>query len=413
MAEPNTEHWYGQSQNDQHARQRGNQRVTGQSMDSAIEQLVNQLHKRPGQLVLVTAGAGTYALAWLLGVAGASRTLLEAVVPYAARAFDEFLGQAPSQHVAESTARMLAGRALTRARWLRDPQEWVVGVACTATIVTDRPKRGPHRAHLAVWSQERVASYHLNLHKGARDRAGEEELVSRALLNIIAEAFGLTERLPLSLTAEDSLTSNIHDLTEVVQRLQTGKIPYFGVQAEGYLRAQEAWPRVVLSGSFNPLHEGHLRLAHAAAAWLRQPVAFELAAVNVDKPPVPPDVVLDRLAQFAGRWPVFATRAPTFLEKARLFPGATFVVGYDTAVRIVQPRYYQDNPEHMLAALAEIRDRCCRFLVAGRVDPTGQYRDAAQLSIPADFADLFSALPDFRMDISSTQLREQGARGSR
>lgn len=382
-------------------------------MDPAIEQLVNQLHNRPGQLVLVTAGAGTYALAWLLGVAGASRTLLEAVVPYAARAFDEFLGQTPSQHVAESTARLLAGRALTRARWLRDPQEWVVGVACTATIVTDRPKRGPHRAHLAIWSQERVASYHMNLLKGARDRAGEEELVSRALLNAIAEAFGLTEHLPLSLASGDSLTSSTHDLTEMAQRLQTGDIPYFGIQAEGYMRAQEAWPRVVLSGSFHPLHEGHLRLAHAATAWLQQPVAFELATINVDKPSLPPDVVLDRLAQFAGRWPVFATRAPTFVEKARLFPGATFVVGYDTAARIVQPRYYQDSIEQMLAALTEVRRRHCRFLVAGRVDASGQYHDARQLSIPPDFDDLFAALPDFRMDISSTELRAQGARGSR
>jgi hypothetical protein len=382
-------------------------------MDPPIEHLVNQVHNRPGQLVLVTAGAGTYALAWLLGVAGASRTLLEAVVPYGVRAFDEFLGQTPSQHVAESAARLLAGRALTRARWLRDPQEWVMGVACTATIVTDRPKRGPHRAHLAVWSQERVASYHLNLLKGARDRAGEEELVSRALLSAIAEAFGLTERLPLALLPGDSLTSSTHDLAGEAQRLHAGDIPYFGIQAEGYLRAQEAWPQVVLSGSFHPLHEGHLRLAHAAAAWLQKPVAFELATVNVDKPPLPPDVVLERLAQFAGRWPVFATRAPTFVEKARLFPGATFVMGYDTAARIVQPRYYHDSVEQMIGALAEIRRRRCRFLIAGRVDATGQYQDATQLSIPADFDDLFAPLPDFRLDISSTELRAQGARGSR
>ncbi len=382
-------------------------------MDAAIKQLISALHNRPGRLVLVTAGAGTQALAWLLGVAGASRTLLEAVVPYDARAFDEFLDQTPSQHVSEGTGRWLAGRALTRARWLRAPEERVIGVACTAAIVTDRPKRGPHHAHLAVWSNERVTSYHLNLHKGAREREEEEEIVSRVLLNSLAEAFDVPNRLALTLTPDDSLTATTHDLAEVAQRLYAGAIPYFGVQAEGYLRAQGVVPRVVFSGAFNPLHEGHLRLARSAVAWLQQPVAFELSAVNVDKPTLPPAVVLDRLAQFAGRWPVYVTQAATFLDKARLFPGATFVVGYDTAARVVHARYYQDSQEQMLMALAEIRARGCRFLVAGRIDSAGVYQEPTQLAVPPEFSNLFHTLPHFRVDISSTELRAQGARSSR
>ena len=60
------------------------------------------------------------------------------------------------------------------------------------------------------------------------------------------------------------------------------------------------------------------------------------------------------------------TGAPTFHRKARLFPGTAFVIGWDTAVRLVDPRYYGDSEDAMLGALADMWSRGCRFLVAGR-----------------------------------------------
>ena len=51
----------------------------------------------------------------------------------------------------------------------------------------------------------------------------------------------------------------------------------------------------------------------------------------------------------------------TFAEKAQLFPGVVFVVGVDTAERIVQPRFYGDSEERMLQALEQIRQSGCRF----------------------------------------------------
>ena len=171
--------------------------------------------------------------------------------------------------------------------------------------------------------------------------------------------------------------------------------------------------QTLLPGAFNPLHQGHLTLAHAATAFLGRPVAFEISAKNVDKPPLPPATVLERIAQFAGRWPIYATNAPTFIEKARLFPGVTFITGFDTARRILHPRYYEHSAAKLAAALAEMQNLGCRFLVAGRVDETGTYHTVADLAIPAGYGDLFTPLPNFRQDISSTALRAAGERGSR
>ena len=69
--------------------------------------------------------------------------------------------------------------------------------------------------------------------------------------------------------------------------------------------------------------------------------------VNADKPPLADEEVRRRLTQFVWRAPVWLTRAPTYTEKAELFPDCVFVIGADTATRIVQPRFYGDSEERM------------------------------------------------------------------
>jgi hypothetical protein len=169
--------------------------------------------------------------------------------------------------------------------------------------------------------------------------------------------------------------------------------------------------RVLLPGSFCPVHRGHWELAHAAQDALGQSVAFELSVVNVDKPTLTREEIRRRLEFFEGQAVVWLTRAPTFVEKAVLFPGAVFVVGADTALRIVLPRYYDDSEPTMHAALRRIRALGCRFLVAGRVDALGQYWRCGDLPIPAEFRGLFEEIaPErFRVDLSSSELRRLGS----
>ncbi len=384
-------------------------------MEIELRHLIQNIHDAPHQLMLVTAGAGHSALSRLLDVAGASRTVLEGLVPYSQPAFDDFLARKPEQYVAGSTARLLAGRAYTRARQLSPDSPFLFGVACTATIATDRLKRGEHRAHVARWQPDGLLQYDLLIEKGIRTRAEEELLVGRLILHVIAESCAIQDLVPLKLLPGDHLSVQRYPYLPAAQALTAGERHYFGIQADGLPYDRATPSPVILSGAFNPLHEGHLGMAQAAETLLDKPITFELAAINVDKPPLPTDLVLARISQFAGRYPVLVSDAPTYIRKARLYPGATFVVGYDTAVRIFAPRYYENSVAQMNAALSEIDALGCRFLVAGRLDERGTFRNLDDMALPARFAPLFDTIPEtlFRSDISSTKLRNTGKLGSR
>ena len=172
--------------------------------------LVTAIHDSGTRICLVVTGAGTRALAWLFGVPGASRTMLDAQVPYSVAALDDYAGGAAEQHVSADEAALMASAALTRATALAErsglpPGTLLAGVACTATIATDRLKRGDHRCHVAWRGADGGRGYSLVLTKGGRSRDTEEDVVSRLILNAVAEACGVDRRLDLPLMSGETV----------------------------------------------------------------------------------------------------------------------------------------------------------------------------------------------------------------
>ena len=145
-------------------------------------------------------------------------------------------------------------------------------------------------------------------------------------------------------------------------------------------------------------------MAEHASKILGKPVAFEICVDNVDKPALSFHDLAKRSAQFADQ-PLWLTRLPTFIEKARQFPGAVFIVGIDTMVRIGRNRYYASN-KVMHEAFAELARLGNRFLVFGRV-ADGEFVTLSNSDIPTALRKLCDEVTEdqFRIDLSSSELR--------
>ena len=184
---------------------------------------IERIHDTPHKSVVAVSGAGTQAVAWLLGVSGASRTILEVVVPYGRLSMTGFLGFEPKQSASADTARKLAQAAFRKAKTQLEDESPALGLACAATIATDRPKRGEHRAFVATWSDDATVTYSLHLNKGLRDRAGEEDVVSRLIVSALASASGLDMEVHLGLTGGDFLTVARDERPDALVQLLSGE----------------------------------------------------------------------------------------------------------------------------------------------------------------------------------------------
>lgn len=372
------------------------------------QKLISELHGSGRKAALAITGGGSGAIGELLRVPGGSRLLVEAQVPYDEQALATLLGFSPAQACSAATAAAMAATARVRAAKLLPDATAFIGLGATAALVSDRPRKGEHRFHIACATATQIAQCTGVMAKGRRDRGAEEDLVAHAIVLWLARCCGVDAPAPRSLLdADEHFAETITSPGDGIDRLLTGDLTRITAQPDGQITLAAPLPRVVMPGSFNPVHEGHVQLARVAEDLRQEPLTFEISVTNVDKPPLASDTVRRRLVQFAWTSPVELTRAPTFVEKVRLFPRATFVIGADTAERLVAPRYYGHDEDRLRDALEEIGGAGASFLVAVRVDAEGRLRALRDVAVPRRYVDLFMEIPEhrFRMDTSSSAIR--------
>ncbi|MGD9637140.1 MAG: hypothetical protein AB7G28_26915 [Pirellulales bacterium] len=365
--------------------------------------VIERIHASGCQCVIALTGGGSVAIPSLLSVPGASASILEAAVPYSEGALAAWLGGKFDHACSEPTARAMAMAGFERARKFAvegADLRMLRGIGATASLVSNRPKRGPHRVHVAWQSPAATVAYSCELTKGKRARQEEEAVAAELVLHAVAEACGVVNTPPRPPSPDEPVSRRQKLAPQEWTELLLGARQSVQYRIAGT-------PRAVFSGAFNPLHDAHRRMAELASARLSVPVAMELSIVNVDKPTLDFLEIESRLAAL-GDFPVVLTRAPTFIEKAALMPGVVFVVGADTIARIADEKYYGGDRQKRDSAIAGIASRGCRFLVFGRVCD-GRFVLPSELGLPSQLRAMCDEVPAnvFRFDISSTELRSE------
>src|SRR5262249_18149485 len=235
------------------------------SSDAAWQQLISALHASGRKAALAITGGGSGAVGELLRVPGGSRLLIEAQVPYDAEALATFLGFAPAQACRADTAVAMARSARGRAARLAPADSDPVGLGATAALVSDRLRKGEHRFHIAFANSAGVAHCTGVMAKGRRDRAAEEDVVARAIILWLAPAGRIAATSPGGLLdGDESFAEAAVASADILDQFLAGEFDRVTAQPDGQLMLSASPLRVLLPGSFNPMHAGHVRLARVA-----------------------------------------------------------------------------------------------------------------------------------------------------
>ena len=380
-------------------------------MNSNLEYSITRIHKSKTKLVMSVSGVGSQSINWLLSVPGASKTLLEASIPYSNESLNRYIGKIPGQYVSKTTALSMAKAAYIRGTQYGNNEMDIIGVSCTGAISTNRKRKGDNQAFIGLWGPRLKYVAHLILKKGERSRVEEEELVSSLIVQYIEEKLLGNSVLNVEINELESVSIDETEFSSDLDSLVNGHLSSITSAGSSLVGLDKSFKGGILSGSFNPIHQGHIELSKLASDILGAPIAFEISITNVDKPPLRSDEIKKRVSQFEKSETVILTCAPLFAEKSGIFPNSTFIIGNDTALRLVDPKYYDNNVQNMYTSLQKIKDTKCNFLVAGRLQ-NSEFKTISDMAIPEAFISMFKAIPEsqFRMDLSSTKLRNNRTR---
>ena len=276
-----------------------------------LQSPVGLLQHAGARIVLIVSGGGSQVIPKLLAEGGASGIMLEALVPYARSAMKELLGSEPGTYCSDRTVRQMAVAGWQRSIKLSNEVTNSVGVAATASLRTGNQKLGQHRIHVATHHIQGTRTATLQLTKNVRSRSEEEHIAALLCLDVLVATFTEKKEYPWRKELESLLMEGEDIVREQYlppdswQKLFSGDelaIPVeANIPAESRRISGKTQDRLIFSGSFAPLHDGHLAMAHLAEEIAERPVEWELSVRNVDKPLLDYIEFLRMAEQFNGK----------------------------------------------------------------------------------------------------------------
>ena len=298
--------------------------------------IVNKIHASPYKLTIVSSGGGTNAISALLEVAGASNTILESHIPYSKESMDTFLNKKPDHYCSLDTCLNMAANAYKKSKEVdsESKTKHLLGIAITANLATTYEKKGDHKFFIVIQTYNYTKYLECFLDKGKRTREEEEELITSCVISLLANSCGFEFNLP---SIDEEIRINEVIAEKSWEKLFNDKV--------GFISNNISNPELIFPGSFNPLHEGHIKMKELAEKKTGMHTTFEICARNADKPPLTFYEIKRTIDQFQNDESWMLTSAGRFSEKAEMFPNSVFIIGADTLICLL---YTSPSPRDVL-----------------------------------------------------------------
>lgn len=348
----------------------------------------------PPRIYVIATGGCSRLQSTLWQIPGASAYMVGAQFPYATEATQEVLGFTPEHFVSPETAFALAHKAYYHALSSGRP-ETALGVGITCSAASLKEHRGEHHAWIAVVTSNIETSLHLMYGKAAGEQARLEDdfHIEVAALSLILNVCAKTRvQDPADLEASRKVWFD-HPIHTVFARHDIKHADTAGKDV------------LFVPGAFNPVHEGHKNLVSAAAQASRLLPILSITANPPHKSHLTVPEMIAKVRHLRNHV-VYFNQDPLFIDQARRFPGCSFAIGADALDRMLDPKWCPVSP-----MLAEFNKLGTRFYVGPRLIGNA-YVSAEDVLRKYDVDNndrgLFQSVEVPRLDISSTQLREQG-----
>lgn len=300
-----------------------------------MKELIKQIQKENIKIYLSITGGGTGAVANLLKYGGSSEIFMEAKIPYNQECLVDFLKQTPQKYCSELTARMMAVTSYESAKNKND-KNIGIGMTCSLAKENEREER-ENWIYIAIHSSHDTCSFAFKLSKKLKFlekrslREIQEEEASNALIKCLLFYLGKQNDFKVNYSSYDY--SHFEPQNDYLNDNKS----WIGLNYPKYNKHQ-----LIMPGSFNPMHEEHLRISKIASMLTKKDVTFEISMKNFEKPTIDFLECKKRLEQINSFLyndnshvnSVILTNAPLFSDKIKLFNEATFIIGYDTYNRL-------------------------------------------------------------------------------
>jgi hypothetical protein len=309
---------------------------------------------------------------------------------------DVFLNKKPDHYCSLDTCLSMAANAYKKCMDIDKEckKKYLIGVSVTASLATTYAKIGDHKFYITIQTESLTKSLECILIKGSRTREEEEELITEYVLCLLSECCGLKKELP---NHKEQIVITTVKAEKSWKKLLNNEVNFISNNRET--------PELIFPGSFNPLHDGHMKMRELAEKKTGMRATFEICARNADKPPLTFYEIKRTLDQFTDNDSWVMTSAGRFSEKAEMFPNSVFIIGADTLVRVFDEKFYTSKKD-MLDHIERFNDHNINFLVFGR-KVNKKFISLRDIVIPEIIRDRCTGFEEasFRDDISSTKLR--------